>query len=439
MVLFHEALRNAIRMLTEHPLPNDLRPIFIRDVFGRIRIAVNADRKAINQHEQILSSNYLLGKYGDFSGIKILAREDFYDPDLVFKDPDIVDYREPGMAETIRLLDRQVTGQDWTRSSTQNVVQAAHPPRLVFYGLKGGVGRSTAMALYAYHLGSLGKKVLLIDLDLESPGLSSIMLPNNRLPEFGIVDWFVEDAVGQADGLIGRMTAISPLSEMRGVSGRIDVASAICLEEESYLSKLSRVFVDVPKEKGGVERFHERASRVVSMLEESVEPDIVLIDSRAGLHDIGAVSIVGLADIALLFGNDSSQTWEGYRLLFSHWQSRPKVLSAIRDRLVMVYALFPETSQNDRMKSFIEHSYSLFSSTLYETIPAGENNSGSEAFNFDMNDKDSPHYPLRVPWSQRFQEFSTSLLANGVITDTAISATYGDFFDGVDAAFIGVI
>lgn len=55
--------------------------------------------------------------------------------------------------------------------------------------------------------------------------------------------------------------------------------------------------------------------RLVQALEVRERPDIVLIDSRAGLHDLAAISIAALADLALLFATDSEQHWQGYRPL----------------------------------------------------------------------------------------------------------------------------
>jgi hypothetical protein len=40
---------------------------------------------------------------------------------------------------------------------------------------------------------------------------------------------------------------------------------------------------------------------------------VVLLDSRAGIHDIAAIVITQLADLSLLFALDSSQTWNGYQ------------------------------------------------------------------------------------------------------------------------------
>lgn len=428
-VYFNGALATVMKALSGLRL--DVAPIVIRDQYGRIRIAVNGDASVVRELEAKTATLWpALGSYAGVDGKQILGREDFYDPVLVLGSPDVVDYVLPGSDTAVRLLDRQVTGQDWIRTSVR---AERGPRRIVFYGLKGGVGRSTALALYAYHLGQTGKRVLLIDFDLESPGLSSIVLPQDRLPEFGIVDWFVEDAVGQSGMLAERMLATSRLSEMPGVGGRIRVAPAMQMAESAYLSKSSRTSVDVPKADGsGVERFHERFARILRELEAESTPDVVLIDSRAGLHDSAAVSIVGFGDTVLVFGTDSPQTWEGLRLLFTHWQSRPSTLRAVRDRLKMVYSMFPESDQDRRAKGFLERSYDLFSTTLYDEVRAGASGVDAEAFNFDLNTIDAPHYPVRINWSPRFLEFCEQNVIDGTIDAATIEASYGTFFRSID-------
>jgi Mrp family chromosome partitioning ATPase len=58
----------------------------------------------------------------------------------------------------------------------------------VFFSIKGGVGRSTALAATAWRLAQAGKRILVLDLDLESPGLSSSLLSPDRQPVYGITD-----------------------------------------------------------------------------------------------------------------------------------------------------------------------------------------------------------------------------------------------------------
>jgi len=431
-VHFNMALRATADLLAKEPFPKGIVPLVIRDMLGRIRIGLEHGSK---EKHQVLSTRLSesIKKLAAFAGDTekaVLFPDDFFDPDSVFKNPDILDFYFPGSDTSFRLLDRQIIGQDWLRP--QGTVSLV--PRLVFFGLKGGVGRSTALTMLAYDLARAGKRVLLIDFDLESPGLSGLLLPPDRLVDFGVVDWFIEDAVGQDQMVLDRMIAVSPLSEH--TQGEIRVAAAMGLAEDFYLSKLSRVYAEVPRQ-GKVEYFSQRTRRLIEALEKQEKPDVVLIDSRAGLHDLAAVSIVGLATDALLFGADSAQTWQGYRLLFSHWQTCPFVLRAVRERLIMIEALFPEQDQSARAERFLENAHALFSDTIYDRIEPGEETEDVETFNFPINDDSAPHYPLRIKWNSRFQEFDPLLLAQGIMTDADIAATFGGFLEGIKQRVLG--
>jgi MinD-like ATPase involved in chromosome partitioning or flagellar assembly len=431
IVYFNDALKETSDLLRKETFPDSVEPLIIRDIYGRIRVALKNGKK--ENHRDIASRlGEKLTKLAPFCGEGengVLFQDDFFDPDTVFNNPDILDLLLPDSDTPLRILDRQIVGQDWLRP----VSGQPQSDRIVFFGLKGGVGRSTAMAMVAYHLARSGKRVLLIDFDLESPGLSGLLLPPERLSDFGMVDWFIEDAVGQGEMVLRNMISVSPLSEH--TQGEIRVAAAMGLDENFYLAKLSRVFADVSRE-NRVERFSKRANRLVAALEVQEKPDVVLIDSRAGLHDLAAVSIVGLSTIALLFAVDSAQTWQGYRLLFSQWQCYPSILKILRDRLVMVEALFPEADQVSRASIFLENAYKLFSETIYERIEPGQT-PDPNVFNFDMNDTSAPHYPLLIKWNNRFQEFDPLILPKGILTDTDIAASFGDFLEGLNRLIEG--
>jgi len=80
--------------------------------------------------------------------------------------------------ERVMVVDRLATESDWA-----NIGQESEgAPRVVFYSIKGGVGRSTALAATAWALAQKGRRVLVLDVDLESPGLSSALLPEERRP-----------------------------------------------------------------------------------------------------------------------------------------------------------------------------------------------------------------------------------------------------------------
>jgi len=423
-VFFNEVLPKVAKMISTQTFPPNIEPLVIRDIHGRIRVAINLDRNACAESFASFEKGLPgLGVYCDTATASLLSREDFFDPDSIFNSTEILRWSPPNSDCIIRVLDRQVTGQDWLIPKENS---EGAPPRLVFFGIKGGVGRSTALAMLAYKLANSGKKVLLIDLDLESPGLSGLLLPQDRLADFGVVDWLIEDAVGQGDEVLRRMISASPLS--LSTQKEIRVAAAMGQGDLFYLDKLSRAYADVAAAGNHSESFTRRIHRLVQKLEELEKPDVVLIDSRAGLHDLAAVSIVGLASTAFLFATDTEQSWQGYKLLFSHWQSHPKIAVDVRERLAIVQALFPESDQSKRARDFLEKSYELFSETLYEEIRPGET---GDVFNFDLEIESAPHYPLRINWNNRFQEFNPLLLSSqGGLSDAEIEASFGNFFAG---------
>ncbi|WP_321944075.1 ParA family protein [Paraburkholderia tropica] len=439
IVRFNDALRSAVRALSTLDLPTDPKPRLVRDVFGRLRYALNCSvdaypAKALAELQTVQAS---LGAFA--SSGEILTHDSFSFPDKVFADPDWrvtlvhLGYDEDGVSlgeTTIMLLDRQITGQDWLRPK-KAVQTASRPLRMVFFGLKGGVGRSTALCMTAWGLARKGKRVLLLDFDLESPGLSGLVLPPEKVAEFGVVDWLIEDAVGQGESVPTRMVAASPLGE--STVGAIRVAAAIGQGETDYLAKLARAYADVPTS-NGPERLGQRLLRLVETLEAQENPDVVLIDSRAGLHDLAAVAITCMADTALLFASDGAQSWSGYRQLFSHWQQRPEIATRVRERLTIVRALTPTSNREANVQRFQRRAYELFAETLYDEIPSTFDSTPtdqlSSLFHPGEADESAPHAPILIDWDEHFQEFDPMLRPeDGGATHARIEATFGTLID----------
>lgn len=430
---FNDALRLAALSLQDPGLPDEPNVRLIRDVYGRLRFALdstieNYPPEALAKLQEAQAS---LEPYA--TSAEVLSHDSFSDPKAVFGSADwhrtLVelgtddDGQSLGIAE-VQLLDRQVTGQDWLRPPMEG--STAHPHRFVFFGLKGGVGRSTALCMTAWGFAQRGKRVLLIDFDLESPGLSDLVLPASKGADFGVVDWLVEDAVGQGDAVLPRMVSASPLAET--TVGAIRVAAAMGVGEPAYMAKLSRAYADVPGANGPL-RMGARMRGMVEKLEAQERPDVVLIDSRAGLHDLAAVSITGLADTALLFATGGAQSWTGYRQLFSHWKHRPDVAKHVRERLVIVRALTPKSDREVSVRGFQRKAYEMFAETLYDELPAEQTEEG-ELFHPGEKDESSPHYPILVDWDERFQEFDPMLRPEeGGATQPQIEGAFGQLME----------
>jgi hypothetical protein len=289
------------------------------------------------------------------------------------------------------IIDRLLTETDWT-----NIGPATDTHRIVFYSIKGGVGRSTALAVSAWALAEQGKKVMVLDIDLESPGISSSLLPYEKCPVYGIVDWLVEDLVNNGPAVLPYMVGLSDISH----NGVVYVVPAHGKEAGEYLAKLGRVWM--PKHRGGNlrEPWQIRLNRLIGDLETQYQPDIVLIDSRAGIDEVSSACITSLgAEIILLFALDSEQTWSGYDILFRHWM-RNNAVEKIRGRLQIVGALIPEISQQEYIDGLCERAWDLFTNKLYDQIPA--DNPASELFNYDKSNSEAPHYPWCIMWNRGF-------------------------------------
>ena len=444
-VRFDTALRTLIEWLKTH---TDLVPqgdlVVVRDLRGQIRLIAESTKAATwhSAHEDEITE--LLGSYKAGGQFLIpLGRDRGFDS--FFTAPDA--YTCDGLPGNWKVLDRLVTGREWLYPVN---AQNSHPPRFVFYGLKGGVGRSTALSMAAWHLAQQGKKVLVIDLDLESPGLGNMLLPVRQdlredadtaqpgWPSFGLTDWFVEDAVGQADAdLVRSIIQPSPLL----VSGRgeiVVVPAAGGLYAQDYVSKLSRVYADLPNREGIPEVFGDRLVRAIAQLEEQVKPDVVLLDSRAGIHHISAVALTRLDAFSYLFASDSAQTWAGYEALFSHWAIKPEVLKRVRESLRLVSALTPLATDKEMFRdTFGEHAFDAFL-LLYDEEPSRDEQaqepngeSLSELFNFGPFEKGAPHRPVCI-WHERMYGSFSPLTQTPQLDAENAKRTFGELFTKID-------
>lgn len=419
--------------------------VIVRDLRGQIRLIAESTDSASwsTAHEDKIAE--LLGSYKAGGQFLIpLGRDRGFNS--FYNAPDA--YTCDGLPDNWRVLDRLVTGREWLYPAN---APSNHPPRFVFYGLKGGVGRSTALSMAAWHLAQQGKKVLIIDLDLESPGLGNMLLPVRQelgeegdtalpgWPDFGLTDWFAEDAVGQAgNDLVRAMIQPSPLP----VSGRgeiLVVPAAGGLYAQDYVSKLSRAYADLPNRDGTPEVFGDRLARAIAQLEEQVKPDVVLLDSRAGIHPISAVALTRLDAFSYLFASDSAQTWAGYKALFSHWAIKPETIKRVRESLRLVSALTPAAADKEAfLDSFGEQAYDAFV-RLYDEESSEEHPTSEpsdkplpELFSFGPFEDGAPHRPICI-WHERVYGGFSPLTQALQLDAGNVQRAFGELFASIDS------
>jgi len=323
----------------------------------------------------------------------------------------------------IYLLDQQVTCRSWATASAEGIEDDT-PKRVVLYSIKSGVGRTTTAAVMAVHLARQGKRVLLLDFDLEAPSLSVALLPRKKQPKFGIVDWFVEDAVGQGDSVLRSMVATSSLAQ--DLPGEVFVVPTCGQEPGDYLAKLGRVQLGLlsAAQHTEPERWTGRLLRLLRALERDYQPDITILDSHSGFHDITAALVTDVRSLVLLFASGSEQSLSGYEILFRHWLDHG-VAVAIRERIKMVSAMVPELNSQEHIASVREAAWNLFCDHIYDQAGISEND---EVFSFNLNDVGGPHNPLPIYWNRDLVSFK-SLRS---LKESSLWAAYGRFLYELD-------
>ena len=399
---------------------------FVRDLTGRVRVLVAESSTVAEGADHVRAlTRELYDRLGAHA----------YDPADAVLSVDSVDLR-PLKVSALReevggislfLVDRLVTMHDWTTRPVAPAAAADAPARFTLFSIQGGVGRSTTAMVLALHLARQGERVLVVDLDLESPGLSGLLLAPEESPTRGMVDWFVEDMVGQGAEIVRDM--IGRPRWVQDLRGDILVVPAYGHPPGEYLAKLGRVYLDGPRANGeqGPERWTARLARLLRSLENQARPTVVLLDARCGLHDLGATAVMDIPAQVLLFGTDAHMSWEAYRILFEHW-NRHQVVLGIRQRLSAVAALVPPTLDRDRyLSSFREHAWDLFREYLYDEVPA-DAGADADLFSFDLADPNGPHNPMPIYWNDGVAGGSPLRDIEG----PAVSGAYSEFLVRVD-------
>ena len=382
-VSFDDVRRRAVELLKRETVPDGVRPLYlVRNLFGKVRIsvpdAVEADESCRDALRRLANGlGEVLGAHGHPSGNAVL----FVEPALL-ADLDETAQKIDGL-DQVYWVDRLMTGGDWWTVSPR---EAASPPeaprRCTLFSVKGGVGRSTTASVLAWRLARAGERVLVVDLDLESPGLSSAVLDPGTQPDFGVADWFVEDLVGQGERVVEAMTAEPSWS--RDFDGEVRIAPAHGSRPGEYLAKLGRVYMGHAGKSWG-----RRLVEMLSRLEERHEPTFVLLESRSGLHDVAATAVTDLDAEVLLFATDSESTWTDYGILFRHWR-KLGLATDIRERLSIASALTPELDTERYLQGFRQRAWDLFRDHLYDEVDSSSR--PGDAFSFGLDD-DAPHHP----------------------------------------------
>jgi hypothetical protein len=189
---------------------------------------------------------------------------------------------------------------------------------VTFYSYKGGVGRSMALANVASWLVTAGRRrVFAIDFDLEAPGLAYYFARSGLLGEHatdspGLVELLTEYRSTGVVPDISRFVIQGP--EQLG-GGRLDFLPAGLSDRPGYGDDLAALDWTALYETGfGFELMEHLRVAIV----DGYQPDFALLDSRTGLHGIGAIATQQLPDVVVLLFALNKQNLDGTRRVLSN-------------------------------------------------------------------------------------------------------------------------
>jgi GAF domain-containing protein/cellulose biosynthesis protein BcsQ len=209
---------------------------------------------------------------------------------------------------------------------------------ITFYSYKGGTGRSMAVANVSVLLARWGSKVLVVDWDIEAPGIEYFFRPFIAKPEEiegkgGVVDLLsASDETLSIDSL--RENWKNALVEVHPPDGgQISLLTA-GRRSGDYFQRVSAISVEqFYNERGG--------GRLVEGLRAQwrEEFDFVLIDSRTGITDIGGICTIQLPDAVILLFTPTDQALDGIIQVAGRIQTAQLEMPIDRHALVRIPVL----------------------------------------------------------------------------------------------------
>lgn len=277
--------------------------------------------------------------------------------------------------------ERPLVKKSWNYKTTEKSQNSAK--NITFYSYKGGVGRTTTLALVALQMVRKGKRVVVVDMDLEAPGLSAILKQESEIayPKYGVIDFLIECPVEFIPECIDmdEYTYSFTSKELLGLDGGelfvMQAANLSVNNIEAYYEKLSRIDFNTPQFK----EEDNPVSCLFGRLNDQYHPDYILIDSRAGIHDIGGLTLFRYSDevVALFYGNEQNMIGLNFVL--------PKLCQqGIPFYLINTPVPVLDEAADEEIGYYVSNSFAaLQKADYFDEIP-------------DLYDESSAHYPLNI-------------------------------------------
>lgn len=259
---------------------------------------------------------------------------------------------------------------------TVELYEQASPAIVTFYSFKGSVGRSTALALVARILANHKRRVVMVDFDLEAPGLTSLF-PENLAKDgkggLGVLDYLHQRYL-TPDKQIPHITDCIRQVESR-TRGELFLVPA-GEYDESYIHRLADLSI-----KSLYSREDNPVHQLINDIKEAISPDVILLDARTGFDDSGAIALLDLADTGVICFTPTEQSFHGLRWIIRAARKQ-KDFKNYPDLRFLLTPMPPVAKSQERIwinkaEDWIEENWDLPQGTsvddLYHTAPYNPN------------------------------------------------------------------
>ena len=302
----------------------------------------------------------------------------------------------------LRVMERQRTKEGWFEAPAVPPWTAARgrPTITSFYSFNGGVGRSTALAATALHRAAAGERVVVLDVDLDAPGVGFLLSAHDgATAPWGVVDYLIEQPLtGGNDALdLSDYFHRCPPSLFSG-SGEIMVFPAGTTDGR-YVGKLARL--DYATLHGG--ETHPFV-RLLEQIRQELGPDWILIDARAGLANVSGFVMGGLCHVHVVVGTLAEASWRGLAMILERLGADRVRAQRPQAECVLVAAMVPRSQERQYRQSvtwFTDRAQDVFSACYYAAPEQGDQFWTVD----DVESSDAPHVPVPLSYDERLVLF----------------------------------
>lgn len=398
-----EARDGAIDVMTRTAStePGISAAVIVDDLFGRISITLwlssphDSDRIASTIASQLIEScaQYWTGNIA-VSDVSTPAVDNDILRQTAWNEGFPVDD-----SEKIRLNDRYRHHTGWFLGSHDEQLWPLDdgPPVVSFHGFKGGVGRTTLLASYAIACARRGERVAIIDVDLDAPGVGSLLATDTKgtTARWGTVDFLLEAALQMP---LDDYFHVCAREEITG-SGRLEVFPTGLLND-TYLAKLARVDLNV--------RDHINThplSKLLQKIRVERSPDVVLLDGRAGLSPAAGLLLSGIAHLHILVATSNGGSLSGLERVVRHLGYEQARRDLPQRECVVIQAHVPDSSEASKnaREYFASRVEEIFRNGYYSRQPTDDDHTWSLD---DLGSEIAPHVPIPISYRGRLAHFA---------------------------------